>query len=269
MIVLTILLLLAAAYCYGFYFIGLSNWFYFLWVPVSLILSFLSYVLFVWLVFIYMKRTDPKGKFRHFLLHQTCFMMIFFCNIKVKVVGREFVPKEPYVCYANHKSNIDPIILYYAMHRICSAVGKKSLFRYPVVKQIKPVFGVIPLDRENDREAAKSMIEAIRSVKAGLSMMIFPEGGIKSRDTEEMVNLRAGAYKLVTKSEALLLPATIIGSSQTKKRKTIFKRVKVTVVFHKPLTHEEYGKYNTTEIGKMVMNMTHEDILAYEQKDTH
>lgn len=219
MIILTILILLAALYSFGFYFTGLSLWFYFLWVPCSLLLSFFTMVLWIWILFIYMKRRNPKGKFRHWLLHQACRIILLFANIQVEVIGKEFVPTEPFVCYANHKSDIDPIILYYALHRICSAVGKKSLFKYPVLKQIKPVFGVVALDRENDREAAKSMIEAIRSVKSGLSMMIFPEGGIKSRETEEMVNLRAGAYKLATKSGAYLLPAAILGSSQTKKEK--------------------------------------------------
>lgn len=266
MILVTILILLAAAYCYSFYFTGLSLWFYFLWVPCGLLLSFLSFVLFLRILFIYMKRTDPKGKFRHWLLHQSCRMILLFANIKVEIIGKEFVPREPFVCYANHKSDIDPIILYYALKSVCSAVGKKSLFKNPVLKQIKPVFGVISLDRDNDREAAKSMIEAIREVKAGLSMMIFPEGGIKSRDTEEMVNLRAGAYKLVTKSGAYLLPATILGSSQTKKRKTLLKRIHVKVIFHKPLSAQEYEPYNTTELGKMVMEIIHQDIVAYEQK---
>lgn len=84
-----------------------------------------------------------------------------------------------------------------------------------------------------------------------------------------MVNLRAGAYKLVTKSEAILLPAAILGSSKTKKRKTIFNRVKITIIFHKPMTVEEYGTMNTTEIGEHVMNLIHEDVNAYEIKNTH
>lgn len=259
------LLLLAGAYSYGFYYTGLSLWFYFLWVPLSLLLSFLSYVIYVILIFQYMKRTDPKGKYRHHLLYQTCFMMLFFTNIKVKVIGKEFIPKTPFVCYSNHKSDIDPIVLYYALHRICSAVGKKSLFKYPVIKQCKPVFGVISIDRDNDREAAKSMIEGIRSVRAGMSYIIFPEGGIKTRDTEEMVNLRAGAYKLATKSGAPILPATIIGSSNTKKRRTILKRVHIKVIFHEPILEEDYRDVNTTELGTKVMQLVHEDIVKYEK----
>ena len=192
-------------------------------------------------------------------------MVLILCNVKIKVIGKENIPNETFVCYANHKSDIDPVALYVALHRTCSAIGKKSLFKIPVIKQCQSVFGAISLDRDNDRAAAKSMIEAIRAVKAGMSYIIFPEGGIKSRDTEEMVNLRAGAYKLVMKSGALLLPATIIGSSNTKKRKTLLRRVKITIIFHKPMPEEEYNQYNSTELGNMVMNMVNEDIIKYEK----
>lgn len=265
MTLILILLILASVYSYAFYFTGLSLWFYFLWVPLSLVLSFLSFVLFVWIVFIYMKRTDPKGAFRHWLLYQVCGMMLFFTNVHVKVIGKEWVPNQTYVCYANHKSDLDPIILYHSMHRICSALGKKPLFKHYIIRECQKVFNVLPLDRDNDREAAKSIIEAIRALRAGLSYMIFPEGGIKSRETEEMVDLKAGAYKLVTKSEVLLLPATILGSSKLKGR-SLLKRAHITVIFHKPLSVEDYKDLNTTEIGNIVRDIIHEDVVAYEKK---
>lgn len=266
MILLIFLLLLAAGYSYTFYYTGLSLWFYFLWVPLGLILSFLTFSLFVLFSFQVWMRTDPKGKIRHHILYQVCQMILILCNVKIKVIGKEYIPQETFVCYANHKSDIDPVALYVALKRVCSAIGKKSLFKIPVIKQCQAVFGAVSLDRDNDRAAAKSMIEAIRAVKSGMSYIIFPEGGIKTRDTEEMVNLRAGAYKLVMKSGALLLPATIIGSSNTKKRKTILKRVKITIIFHPAISEAEYGLLNSTELGNQIMQLVNEDIKLYEDQ---
>lgn len=260
MILLFLILLVAAICSYGFYYTGLSLWFYFLWVPVSLILAILTFVMIVALMFQVWKKTDPKGKFRHHVLHQACALILIVLNVKVKVVGKENIPNETFVCYANHKSDLDPILIYYSLKRVCSAVGKKSLFKYPVIKQCQPVFGCISLDRDNDREAAKAIIECIRNIKQGMSYIIFPEGGIKSRDTEEMVNLRAGAYKLVTKSEALLLPVTIIGSSRLKNRKLLLRRIKVEIIIHKPITSEEYLPLTTQEIGQKVIDIINGDI---------
>ena len=40
-------------------------------------------------------------------------------------------------------------------------------FKYPVIKDFQYTFGCIALDRENDRAAAKNMIEAMRNIKNG------------------------------------------------------------------------------------------------------
>ena len=259
-----IILVWTALYSFLFYFTHLSLWFYFLWVPLSLILALLTLVLVIWILFIYMKRTDPKGKFRHHLLHQATELILWCLRIKVTAEGKENIPSEPFVCYANHKSDIDPVALYYQLHRICTAIGKKSLFSLPVIKQCQPVFGAVPLDRDNDREAAKAIITAIREIKDGMSMIVFPEGGIKSRQTEEMVDLKAGAYRLVTKSGALLLPATILGSSKIKTRKFL-KKVHIHIIFHAPISKEVYDNHNTQEIGKMVFDLINHDIQTHEQ----
>lgn len=262
MILLSIILLLTAGYSALFYLTGLSLWFYFLWVPVGLILSVLTIALVIAIMFQYMKRTDIKGSFRHHLLHQATVLILFILNIRIKVYGRENIPSETFVCYANHKSDVDPVVLYSVLHTICSAVGKKSLFQVPVVKQCQPVFGAISLDRENDREAAKSMIQAIREIKEGMSMIIFPEGGIKTRETELMVDLKPGAYKLVTKTGVPLLPTTIIGSSKIKSRKFL-KKIEVKVIFHPTISVAEYGEKNTQEIGEMVQHIINEGVESY------
>ena len=127
------------------------------------------------------------------------------------------------------------------------------------MSQLATVFGAVPINRENDREAAKSIIKAIKLVKSGLSMIIFPEGGIKSRETEEMVNLRAGAYKLVTKSEVDLLPVTILGNTKIKEA-TLFKKAKVKIIIHSAIKKEEYNNMTTQEIGLKVQNIINGDI---------
>jgi 1-acyl-sn-glycerol-3-phosphate acyltransferase len=62
------------------------------------------------------------------------------------------------------------------------------------------------------------MVDAIKVVKSGMAMAIFPEGGIKDRDDEKMVAMRAGAYSVAMKAEADLLPVSISGTSLVKYR---------------------------------------------------
>lgn len=251
MFLILLFILFSAGFSYLYSLIPLSNWYLFLWIPLGIISGLLFLVILVLLYFSIASKTKPTKKFKHFILRNACFVAIKFLRIKLEVTGKENIPNETFVVYANHKSNMDPLLIYYPMKRVCSAVGKKSLFKHPVMQLIANTYGAVSIDRENDREAAKSIVTAIKRVKSGLSMIIFPEGGIKSRDTDEMVNLRAGAYKLAVKSEAPILPVSIVNSSYISKKK-FFKKIVVKIVFHKPIYKDDYKNLNTTELGHNV-----------------
>ncbi len=259
MVSILIILLLSGLYCYLFNFIPLSPWFNFLWAILSIILAILSYLLFVIIFVEANKKTKPTGKFRYKLARDVVRIIFMITNTKVEYVGKENVPNETFVCYANHKSAMDVFLTHYGLNSVCSVIGKKSLFKYPVIKDFQYTFGCIALDRENDRAAAKNMIEAMRNIKNGLSYIIFPEG-TRNKTEEGVLKAREGAFKLVTKTGVPLLPCTIIGSEGYSKRKTIFKRVKVKVIFHKPIYSEEYMQFNTTEISNQVMEIIKKDL---------
>ncbi len=255
MIFIVLLIILSAGFSVLYSLIPLSPWFLFLWIPLGVLSGALTLFLFAMLYLWIGCKTKPTHKFKHFILRNACFLAIHFFHIRLEVHGKENIIKGPFVVYSNHKSNMDPVMIYYALHSVCSAIGKKSLFVHPIMNLIARTYAAVPIDRENDREAAKSIIKAIKEVKEGLSMIIFPEGGIKSRETDEMVNLRAGAYKLAVKSNAPIIPISIINSSKikTKKRR---KKLIVKIIIHKPIYKEEYMNKNTTELGLYV-----EDII--------
>ena len=236
-----------------------SPWFIILWVFAALITSILIFIVLVLIFFKFAPRKNPMGKFRHFILKNGVFLFVKFYHVKIEVVGKENIPDETFVVYANHKSNMDPLILYLALNKRLTAVGKSTLFQHPVMRNIQETYGAISIDRDNDREALKQIIFAIKEIKSGVSMIIFPEGGIKDRSEEEMSSLRAGAYKLVTKGQATILPISIIGSSEISKRKR-YKRKNVKIIVHKSIKYEEFKDKNTTEIGLIVENIINDGV---------
>lgn len=259
MFFIILFILFTALYSGLFTLLPLSLWYLFLWIPLGMILSLFSLVVFALIFLCIASKTKPTHKFKHFILRNAAWIGIKFLRIRLDIIGRENIPEETFVVYANHKSNMDPVMIYYAMHRICSAIGKKSLFVHPIMKLITKTYDAVPIDRENDREAAKSIAIAIKKVKGGLPMIIFPEGGIKTRETDEMVNLRAGAYKLAMKAEAPILPVSIIGSSRVKtKRKG--EKITVKIIFHTPIYKTQYAGKNTTEVGLMVEEIVNKGI---------
>ena len=266
MLFVFLFILLTGAFSCMFYFlIDLSAWYLFLWIPSSMIISVLVIGLLAYLYLLLIgQHTKNNGAFKHFLLRQLTWLIIKFINVKCVVEGKENIPSSTFVVYANHKSNYDPFFIYYALHvRPITAVGKKSLFTVHVMKLISRTFKAVEMDRDNDREAAKTMVNAIKQVKEGINMIIFPEGGIKTRDVEEMVNLRAGAYKLALKPGATILPVAIVGSSKTAKV-PFYRRKNVKVFILPPITKEEYSGMNTTEVGNLVEDMINKKVKEYE-----
>lgn len=236
-----------------------NNWWYVLWVVCGILTMLVMFVLLLGLNLFIFKITKPQNRFKHWVLWQYVDLILIFFNIKIEIEGKENIPADPVVVYANHKSMLDPVILFY-VYRMCnksiiSAVGKSTLNKVGFMHRLMNYMGAISINRENDREAAKEMIVGIKRIKeTKMGYIIFPEGGIKTRDTEEMVEVKAGAYKLATKAGAAISPVSIIGTSKFKHMNK-FKANRCKIIIHKPIYKEEYDKLNTQELGEKVFEI--------------
>ena len=245
---------------------NMMGYFIILWVFLGIISGLLLTILYCILFIEIGSKTTPKSKAKVFHLRNALWLAFKFNHVKITSEGLENIPfGKPYVIYSNHKSMLDPAAIYMELNSVISAIGKKNLFGFWPMNRITACFGALPMDRDNNREAAKNMIAAIKAVKEGMPMIIFPEGGIRTRDVEEMVELKAGAYKLAMKANAPIIPTTIIGSSSISKEKRT-KKKNIHIIFHKPIYKEEYEGKTTLEIGTFVENLINEDIQQYEKK---
>lgn len=238
-----------------------NNWYYVLWTVAGLFSSIILFVLYsLFVVFILYRILPINSKLKHRIMWQYSDVILFFGRIKLEIKGKENIPEGPFVIYANHKSMLDPVILYNAYKSIVSAVAKSTLGKIKILKFLMDEMGAILIDRDNDREATKSIIKGIKNIKDyKIGYIIFPEGGIKTRETEVMVEVKPGAYKLATKAGATISPASIIGSSKISKRGALaFSRIKV--VIHKPIYEADYKDLNTTELGEKVFEIVNDGV---------
>ncbi len=254
MLCFVVIILFGFLYTYLFSLLSANPYMLFLWFPLGFLVSVLMFAIFC-LIFIWlMPFSKQDNKLKHWILYKLVNFVLIILKIKVEVIGKENIPNTTFVIYGNHKSQLDPVLVYSAYHKILSAIAKSDLVSVPFLSRMMAGLGVIALDRNNDREGAKSIINAIKQVKSGKNYIIFPEGGVKTRNTEHMVALRAGAYKLATKANAVISPISIIGSSLLSEN-TPHKASKVTIVIHRPITPEEYNDYNTTAIGQKIFTI--------------
>lgn len=224
-----------------------------LWLVLGILFGLLIVILFVVLNFPIFKKQGYKSNYMFRVFRSiTVFANRFIFRVKVKVDGIENIPKDGRLTiYANHKSYVDPFIMFQVFNRPITFTPKKGVYKIPILRKILEYLHAFPIDREDTRNTVRALVEAIKIVKDEMAMLIFPEGGIKDRDEEKMVEMRAGAYKLAMKAEANLLPISIYGATQIKKRAP-FRSTKVDVKIHPLIYFDEVKDLTTHEVaGKM------------------
>jgi len=132
-----------------------------------------------------------------------------------RVIGAENMIEEgPCIIAPNHCSFFDPPLVGVACRRAIHYLARKSLLEWPVLGPIFPELNVIPVDRKNaDRSA---LMGAIRVVKSGGAVLIFPEG-TRSPDGK-LQPAQPGIGMIVAKTGAPVVPVRIFGSYEVYNR---------------------------------------------------
>jgi len=111
---------------------------------------------------------------------------------------------------SNHQGAFDIPLLLGFVPVLKGFVSKKENFRLPIVSTWMRLLGCIVIDRNDLRQSAGAIARGIRDLRAGRSLVIFPEG-TRSK-TGALRRFREGSFKLATRSGATIVPLTIDGS---------------------------------------------------------
>ncbi|GHU94187.1 1-acyl-sn-glycerol-3-phosphate acyltransferase [Clostridia bacterium] len=140
---------------------------------------------------------------------------------RVKIVGRERLPKGAAVICGNHTAMTDPVFVITAFKKDdpLFILLKKELHSLPVLGWILRKMGTISVDREmNDMKAIKTSMEKL---KAGGKLLIFPEG---TRSKGREIEPKSGAALFAHRYNAPLVPIYITEGS-----KPLFSRVNIII----------------------------------------
>ena len=119
-------------------------------------------------------------------------------------------PGRPYVFMANHASMVDIWAVCVAIPASFRFIAKKQLSRIPLFGWAMSAGRFIFIDRQNAVAARRSMEEAARRIRAGQSVVIFPEG-TRTRDGR-LLPFKKGGFHLAIDSGAAIVPMAIRGS---------------------------------------------------------
>ena len=163
----------------------------------------------------------------------------FFLRIiyPYEVINMPTIEDKAYVLIANHKSNLDPLILSILFPRKIRWMAKKELFETPFIKHVMKGVDAISVDRDNGD--AKSTLQAIRVIKGGEVLGIFPEGTRVKRIDYKAA--KPGTVLLAARTGTDIIPVYIEGDYKPfRKRRYIFREI---IPFEKQkFTEEEYSR---------------------------
>jgi len=156
-------------------------------------------------------------------------------GIRYRVTGREHVPRDRAVVFcSNHQSNVDPPVLFRALHRRLHILYKAELSRLPILGTVIQVGGFIPVPREQKEAAMEAIERAAASIRSGNSFLIFPEG-TRSR-SEQLLPFKKGGFIMAIKAEAPIVPVAISGGRDAmRKGSAIVRPVRVRVRIGEPV----------------------------------
>jgi 1-acyl-sn-glycerol-3-phosphate acyltransferase len=138
-------------------------------------------------------------------------------GIRYRVAGAEHLPLDRAAVYcANHQSNIDPPILFTALHPRMHILYKSEIDAIPLLGRVFRFGGFIPVDRRNKEAAMRSIEAGAASLRGGNSFLIFPEG-TRSK-TAEMLPFKKGGFLMALKAGVPIVPIAVQGGRDAMKK---------------------------------------------------
>jgi len=114
------------------------------------------------------------------------------------------------VVASNHQSLFDIPSIIVALDKAFGFLTKKELFRMPLFGRAMRRLGCVSIDRADPQSARKSIAVAAAQVRAGSSLVVFPEG-TRSPDGR-LLPFKKGPFYLVQAARVPMIPVGVVGT---------------------------------------------------------
>lgn len=156
-------------------------------------------------------KVQEAEKLTHEVTSHWAMQQIKNAGATIKVDGIDNIPKdEPVVFISNHQGNFDIAIFMACIPTFKGYVAKIETKKIPIIRTWMTYMHCIFMDRSTLKTAAQAIVDGIKVIKEGHSLVIFPEGTRSKGD--EIGEFKAGSFKLATKPKVPIVPVTINGS---------------------------------------------------------
>ena len=216
------------------------------------------------------KPQETDSRFYRFFMYLYIEALMSLVRLETETAGLEKTPKQGrFLLVCNHQNESDPGILmhYFKGSQLAFISKKENATMFAVGKFMHKTLCPM-IDRENDREALKTILKCIRMIKEDLvSVAVFPEGGIKVYG--KLSHFRPGVFKIAQKAEVPIVVCTLKGTDKLFENMRRLKRTKVRLHLVDVIPAEELKGHTTVDIADRVYRMMLADLgPEYEIENT-
>lgn len=241
-----------------------------LWmIPVYWLGAFLGIALLIFLVVLVMyafvdqeKEQKQDNRLYRSVIYMIADAAYSLLRIRVERVGVEKIPTDGRVLLVcNHLHNGDPVILFHEVKKKqkLAFIAKREAGKMFVVGKFMHKMLCQRINRENDREALKTILKCIEIIKEDkASIAVFPEGGIL--DGKVPHPFRSGVFKIALRTHVPIVVCTLWGTQDLFHNALRLKPTDVDFHVVGVIRPEEYEGMTAVEIAHIAHGMMAADL---------
>ena len=167
--------------------------------------------------------------------------------------GMEKLPRDGrFLLVCNHVSLADPVVLLRVFTgRQLAFISKRENQSMFIVGKVMHKMLCQPINRENDKEALKTIVKCIQLIRDNkASVAVFPEGYI--HEDKKLHHFRPGVFKIAKKTEVPIVVCTLKNTKDAISNLLHLRRTDIEASVLEVIMPEQYADLGTTEIAQQV-----------------
>ena len=219
------------------------------------------------------KPQDGDSKFYRGLANHYIRFLKTLARLQIRTQGLEKLPKDGrFLLVCNHLHELDPAMLLYCFPKSQLAfIAKQEIDGFFLVGPLLHKLQCQLINRENDREALKTILKCIQIVKEDkASMGVFPEGYCSV--SGKLYHFRSGVFKIAQKTGVPVVVCTIRGTKEVLPRLLKLRRAAVDVHLVDVISAEQVKALSTVDLAELAYETMIADLgeaLRTDEKAVH
>lgn len=189
---------------------------------------------------------------RYRTIYKLAKKFLFIKRYKIQSQGSINLPNVPAFYVTNHKSNMDPIVLFKILYENTKIpyfrfVAKQELSNNSLLAYLLKLIDTIFIDRNNFRSTLLVFNNEINFKTDKRSIIIFPEG-TRNYNPEKIIDFHIGSFRIAYNSLVPIIPVAIAGLTDKNKESKKYgyknKNKIAYISFMKQIKPQEYANIN-------------------------